>query len=113
MLFDDQTRFYRTQTELAESQIKFLENQDKILREQVKISKEQKEFTKILMFATIILALAGSAQVIYYFELFSQSMVKDFYDFLALVLLAIILASVSIIFLKLMFDLILRNLFKK
>ena len=99
---NDERDFYRSQVKLAEAQEKSLKNQDKILKEQVKISKEQTKFSKILTFATIILALAGFAQVIYYFEFFSQNMVKDFYDFLALILLGGILFTVTVLFLKLM-----------
>jgi len=108
MTLDEQS-FYRSQVELAEAQKESLKNQDKILREQVKISKEQTRFSKILMFATIILALAGFAQVIYYFEFFSQNMVKDFYDLLALTLLAGIFFTVAILFFKLVHNLKIKS----
>ncbi len=109
LMTDDERDFYRSQVKLAEAQGESLRNQDKILKEQVKISKAQAGFSEVLMFATVILALAGLAQVIYYFELFGQTLVKDSYDFLALFLLGVILFAIPMIFLTLLFRSILRN----
>jgi len=97
LMTNDERDFYRSQVKLAEAQEKSLKNQDNILREQIKISEEQAGFSKILMRATVVLALAAFAETIYYFELFSQVMIKDPYDFLALVVLAIILLAITII----------------
>ncbi len=101
LMTNDEREYYRSQVKLAKAQKKSLKNQDAILREQVKISKEQTEYSNILMWATVVLALAGSAQVIYYFEIFSQEMIKDIYDVIALIILGIILISIVFILTRL------------
>jgi len=106
---NDERDFYKSQVKLAEAQEKSLENQDKILKEQVKILKEQTQFTKILMFATIILALSGLSQVIYYFEFFSQNMIKDSNDSFGLILIGLILIIGTVLVLNLMPNFRLRN----
>ena len=115
---NDERDFYQSQSELSRVQMKFLKSQNKISEEQVDISKKQIEilekqnklmenqtkFSKILAIATVVLALAGFSQSIYYFELFSQGMIKDFYDGLAFILLAIVVFAIGMLIVNLLFN---------